>query len=454
MSGFFERMTQRAAGTEVRWQARPRAVFEPRSGPGPFVAPGPGDGTGGGDLWSAPGSSGSSGVPWAEERDGGRARGHDVRPGVRGGPRTGAAGSLDAAGGLARGASRWAAGERLAGEESGSEGPGGRFGRAFDREWPGRGGFDREGFGSDGRGPDELGGDDPGRGVTGSGPSGGDGPGRRGDGPDRREAGGEQQSGDRAAATRGSDRSGAAGAWEGPSAVVGPRGPVGRSRYPGAAAGRGGPAPDEGPRRAGRRADAARSDRQERDPRSRWSAQDRGDRTVATPGTDDAWASGDGWAVAPSGASDRGDGAGFVPADRPPAAAGDGTSAARAARGGGPVPEVADLLRDRLVPELRARGVIGAAERVDLRDGRGRALRPGATTLGWTAAGEAGGAPTTGRGGRPGSSAEAGGVHLHIDRVEVVRPVVEPRPAPALASGGREPSRLDAYLERRRTDRR
>lgn len=467
MSGFFERMTQRAAGTEVRWQARPRAVFEPRSGPGPFAAPGPGDGSGVGGSWAAPGSSGSSSTPWGEGRDRGRARDDDVRLDGRGGLRSGTAGPLGAAGGLVRGASWWAVGEWSDGEGPrgtvsggdvprgdvlGGEVPGGGFDRTFDGDRPGWDGFDQAGFGDDVLGPDELGGGRPGRGPTGSGPSGWDGPGRRG-------RGGEQQGGDRATATRGGDRSVTAGARSlrgGVPAELGPRGTVGRSRSRGPGAGRGGPAPDEGSRDAGR-ADAARSDRQDRDARSRWSVPDRGDRTAATRGTDDSWASGDGWPVAPEGAADPEGvavtGAGSVRADRPPATAGDGTSAALAARGRGGVPEVADLLRDRLVPELRARGVIGAAERVDLRDGRGRVPRPGATTLGWTADGTTGGAPATGRGadGRPGSGAETGGVHLHIDRVEVVRPVVEPRAAPA--SGTREPSRLDAYLERRRTDR-
>lgn len=462
MSGFFERMTQRAAGTEVRWQSRPRAVFEPRSGPGPFAAPGPGDGSGVGGSWAAPGSSGSLTTPWGEGRDGGRTRADDVRLDGRGGRRSGAAGPLDAAGGPVRGASWWAVGEWSdgegprstvpGGEMPGGEVPGGGFDRAFDGDRPGRDGFDREGLGDDALGPDELGGGRPGRGLTGSGPSGWDRPGRHG--------GGDAQHGGRVSATRGGDRSGTAGARSprgGVPAELGPRGTVGRSRSRGTGAGRGGPAPDEGSRGAGHRTDAARSDRQDRDARSRWAAPDHGDRAAAPPGTDDPWAPGDGWPLAPAGASDPGGasdtGAGSVPADRPPATAGDGTSAAWAARARGAVPEVADLLRDRLVPELRARGVIGAAERVDLR-ARGRAPRPGATTLGWTVDGEARGAPTTGRGadGRPGSGADVGGVHLHIDRVEVVRPVVEPRPAPA--SGTREPSRLDAYLERRRTDRR
>jgi len=122
-----------------------------------------------------------------------------------------------------------------------------------------------------------------------------------------------------------------------------------------------------------------------------------------------------------------------------------------------PVPDTATLLGEHVVPVLRAHGLIAPGERVDLPDGKRaeegnvrpmRAPRPGAVAVrhGSVHQGDAApGDPSTKVGGR---STE---VHVHIDRVEVLRAAPAPPPLPAV--GPAAPSRLDTYLEQRRTAR-
>lgn len=115
-------------------------------------------------------------------------------------------------------------------------------------------------------------------------------------------------------------------------------------------------------------------------------------------------------------------------------------------------PDTEMLLRGHVIPELEARGLLAPGEDVDLSDQvdgtstRRPPPRPGRVSV----------RPGVARTGEPTTvDAHTTEVHVHIDRVEVVRaaPALAPTPAqqpsPAPPGGTRVPSRLDAYLERR-----
>ncbi|MFI7649204.1 hypothetical protein ACIBTZ_24455 [Micromonospora sp. NPDC049460] len=176
------------------------------------------------------------------------------------------------------------------------------------------------------------------------------------------------------------------------------------------------------------------------------------------------------------GPADLGGGAGAAPAGPggpparrdPPAA--NGAPAAGAVRDD-TVPDLLDLVRDHVVPALRERGVVAAGERVDVRaahqpgtspppPGRvqvvtdHRRVTPVAPALppdagaGATAAGGAPDGAESHRQAYGDGRAARRDVHVHIDRVEVIRsaPAVPPTP-PATPRAD-----LDRYLARRRED--
>jgi hypothetical protein len=141
-----------------------------------------------------------------------------------------------------------------------------------------------------------------------------------------------------------------------------------------------------------------------------------------------------------------------------------GTSASGdAARRPDPVPDTATLLGEHVVPALRARGLIVPGERVDLAAGEraadgsarlSRAPRPGAVAVRTGSVhrdGDRGDAVPGDRSTEVGSRSTE--VHVHIDRVEVLRAAAAPAPPPLPAIGPAAPSRLDTYLEQRRTAR-
>lgn len=143
------------------------------------------------------------------------------------------------------------------------------------------------------------------------------------------------------------------------------------------------------------------------------------------------------------------------------------------------LPDTATLMRDHVVPALRARGLLTPDEAVDIgADGERRPTRPSTTTVvagtvrmppGFAARQAGHDATVLGRDGSSGAQDATGGgprrpgghptpaprpeIHVHIDRIDLVRaapaPPVEPRPS----AGPPAPDRLAAFLEQRRADR-
>ncbi|MGV8965792.1 MAG: hypothetical protein ACOH2F_05890 [Cellulomonas sp.] len=127
-------------------------------------------------------------------------------------------------------------------------------------------------------------------------------------------------------------------------------------------------------------------------------------------------------------------------------------SAADAGRDLAPDTEI--LLREHVVPALRSRGLLAPGERAELIDPTGElaADRPRAPHPGRAGVGHG----EVRRGEPTAIDSRTTEVHVHIDRVEVVRaaPVAAPPPAAPTAVEPPEPSRLDAYLEQRQARRR
>lgn len=106
-------------------------------------------------------------------------------------------------------------------------------------------------------------------------------------------------------------------------------------------------------------------------------------------------------------------------------------------------PSTGTVLRGHLLPALRDQGLLSHDERAELVELDDSAAAPPAPAAGTTAV-VVREADTT--------RSTEGGVHVHIDRVQIVRSAPDrPSPTPAAPNG---PSRLEAYLERRRETRR
>ncbi|MGV8845343.1 hypothetical protein [Tessaracoccus sp.] len=112
------------------------------------------------------------------------------------------------------------------------------------------------------------------------------------------------------------------------------------------------------------------------------------------------------------------------------------------------VPDTRALLRDHVVPELEALGLLVHGERVDLSEASAEAgstvPRPGRVAVAHGAVRTSD--PTA-------VDAHTTEVHVHIDRLQVLRaaPAPAPPPQPGMTSvgGPPQPSRLDHYLEHR-----
>lgn len=128
----------------------------------------------------------------------------------------------------------------------------------------------------------------------------------------------------------------------------------------------------------------------------------------------------------------------LVPAEMPPPEHG------RIPEADDALPTAFELLRDHVVPVLAASGVIPPHERADVRTpdapGTARPPAPGRATV------TAGRTRIADQSDRPGGYPGHREVHVHIDRVEVVRRA--PDPAPPRSVTPRVD--LDTYLERRR----
>lgn len=165
-------------------------------------------------------------------------------------------------------------------------------------------------------------------------------------------------------------------------------------------------------------------------------------------------------------------GPGRPPARRDPSAT-NGTPTAGAARDD-TVPDLLDLVRDHVVPALREQGVVAAGERVDVRAAHQPGTTPpppgrvqvvvdrrrvtsaapapppdaGAGTAGPGVAGVPDGAESHRQAYGDGRAARRD-VHVHIDRLEVIRSAPATPPTPPATPR----TDLDRYLARRREDR-